>query len=95
MGRIVHSQPARNDLRDIWLWIAHDSVDAADRFLDRIDWTVRLIADRPELGEPQNDLRQGLRRFVVGRYLIFFERTSDGIRVVRILHGARQWETEF
>jgi plasmid stabilization system protein ParE len=37
MARIVRSELARTDLRDIWLYIAQDDPDAADRFLERID----------------------------------------------------------
>jgi toxin ParE1/3/4 len=95
MARIVRTALARADLRDIWLYIAQDSINAADRFLDRIDHTVRLLADNPGLGEPQEHLKQGLRRFVVGTYLIFYEPIPDGIRVVRVLHGARRWEDMF
>jgi plasmid stabilization system protein ParE len=44
MARIVRSKLARADLRDIWLYIAEDSAEAADRFLDRLDQTIRMIA---------------------------------------------------
>ncbi len=94
MSRIVRSKLARADLRDAWLYIAQDSIGAADRFLERIDQTVRMIAERPEIGESQDGLKQGLRRFVVGNYLIFYEPIVGGVRVVRVLHGARRWEDE-
>jgi toxin ParE1/3/4 len=41
---------------------------------------------------PANDLSPDLRSFVVGRYLIFDRPLSDGIEVVRVLHGARDVE---
>jgi len=40
MARIVRTTLARADLRDIWLYIAQDNIDAADRLLDRFDRTV-------------------------------------------------------
>lgn len=95
MAHIVRSKPARDDLRDIWLYIAQESVDAADRLLDRIDRTVQMLAESPALGQSQDHIRQGLRRFVVGNYLVFYEPIGGGIRVVRVLHGARRWEDEF
>jgi len=94
MARIIRTKLARADLRDIWLYIAQDSIDAADRFLDRLDRTTRVIAKNPALGQRQDQIKQGLRRFVVGRYLIFYEPIVGGIRVVRVLHGARRWEDE-
>jgi toxin ParE1/3/4 len=51
MARIVRTTLARADLRDIWLYVAQDSIDAADRFLDRIDRTIRMLAENPEIGE--------------------------------------------
>jgi toxin ParE1/3/4 len=85
MARIVRTKLARADLRDIWLYIAQNSIDAADRFLDRVDRTIRLIAQHPAIGQPQDEIKQGLRRLVVGRYLIFYEHIAGGIRVVRVL----------
>jgi len=95
MARIVRTIPARADLRDIWLYIAQDDLDAADRCLYRIDRTIRMLAENPLLGESQDDLRQDLRRFVFGNYLVFYEPLRDGIRVVRVLHGAQRWEDAF
>ncbi len=94
MSRIVRSKLARADLRDAWLYIAQDSIDAADRFLERIDRTVRMIAEHPEIGESQDELKQGLRRHVMGNHLIFYEPIFGGVRIVRVLHGARRWEDE-
>ena len=62
MARILRSKLARADLRDVWLYIAQDNIDATDRLLERIDHTVRTIAERPEIGESRDDLKQGLRR---------------------------------
>jgi toxin ParE1/3/4 len=95
MARIVRTTLARADLRDIWLYIAHDSMDAADRFLDRIDQTIQMLAENPGIGECQDELRQGLRRHVLGNYLVFYEPMRDGVRVIRVLHGAQRWEDAF
>lgn len=64
MVRITRSKPARADLREIWLYVAQDSIEAADRLLDRLDRTVHMLANNPAIGERQDDLRAGLRRFV-------------------------------
>jgi toxin ParE1/3/4 len=95
MARITRSKLARADLRDIWLYVAQNSAEAADRVLDRIHRVVEMLAENKLLGEEQNELRKGLRRFVAGNYLVFYQPTDEGIRVVRILHAARRWEDEF
>lgn len=95
MARITRSKLARADLRDIWLYIAQDNVAAADRVLDRLDRTVGMLAENRLLGQQQDQLGEGLRRFVAGNYLIFYQPLEDGIRVVRVLHAARRWDQEF
>lgn len=59
------SRLAESDLRDIWLYIAGDNVTAADRMVDRFTSAFDLLAGNPLLGEAQNHLRPGLRRFAV------------------------------
>ena len=95
MPIILRSRLARNDLRDIWLYIARDNSTAADRLLDRIDKVVSMLGENPDLGERQDHLKVGLRRFVVLHYLIFYEEIEGGIQIVRILHGARDIDDLF
>lgn len=51
MPRIVRTYPARDDLRQIWLYIAQDSVAAADRMIDRFEETLQLISQQPYMGQ--------------------------------------------
>lgn len=76
---------------DIWLYVAADNPDAADRLLDEIDETLRLLASAPDLGRSRNDIAPGLRYFPIGSYLILYEKLPDGITVVRVVHGARHF----
>ena len=89
------SSVAEEDVCDIWLYIADDNVAAADRLLDRFTRTFELLAKNPQIGQAQDHLRPGLRRFVVGNYLVFFQPCDDGLLIVRVLHAARQIEKEF
>jgi len=92
MGRIVRTRQAREDVLAIWEYIAADNETAADRLLKRIDETARRLSENSALGSPQDRFRQGLRCMPVGNYLIFYEPITDGIRILRVLHGARRWE---
>ena len=92
MARILRSLQATNDLLAIWEYIAQDDPVAASGMLSKIDKAVHLLADNPLFGEEQPQIKRGLRRFVVGSYLIFYEPIDDGIQVVRIFHGARRYE---
>ncbi|WP_439546927.1 type II toxin-antitoxin system RelE/ParE family toxin [Sandarakinorhabdus sp.] len=80
---------AEKDLLDIWRHVAADNPDAADRLLDRFDAALQMLADNPFAGSPRPELGQALRSFVVGRYVLFHAVVSDGIELVRVIHGAR------
>lgn len=91
MTRVVLTNAARQDLLDVWLYIAADKPDAADRLLDEIDETLCLLAGAPGLGRARDDIAPGLRYFPIGSYVILYEALQDGITVVRLVHGARHF----
>ncbi len=90
MTRVVLTDSAKQDQLEIWLYIAADNVDAADRLLDKIDEVLRLLSGAPGLGRARDDIAPGLRFFPIGNYVILYELLPDGITVVRLVHGARQ-----
>jgi toxin ParE1/3/4 len=47
------------DLDDIWLHIAPDNIDAADRLLDRIGRVLTMLLDNPHAGRERPELGQG------------------------------------
>lgn len=90
MARIVRSYPARDDLRQIWLYIANDNLAAADRMIDRFERNLLSLARNPLMGQAADQYRKGLRQFTVGSYVMFYEPIDGGIRLVRVLHGSRK-----
>lgn len=93
MPTIKHTAQAEEDLIDIWLYIAHDDVRAADRVLDNIEEKFLLLADQPGLGPARPDIAPDLRYSPVRRYLILYRQITDGIEIVRVVHGARDVPT--
>ena len=89
MPRIIVSPLAQADIDEIWDYIARDSSQNANRFVDRIEQRFGLLAAKPRLGVARDDLRPGLRRFGYARYLIYYRLIRGGIEVVRVVHGAR------
>ena len=89
MPIIERTARAEEDLIEIWLYIAHDDVRAADRLLDEIEGKFSLLADQPSLGPARPDIAKGLRYFPVRRYLILYREITDGVEIVRVVHGAR------
>ncbi|WP_235578386.1 type II toxin-antitoxin system RelE/ParE family toxin [Pseudorhodoferax sp. Leaf267] len=77
------------DLADIWSYIADDSEQQADLFLDMLDVRLALLATQPEMGRERPELAPRLRAFPVKRYVVFYRPMRDGIEVLRVLHSAR------
>ena len=102
MKRVVYRTPqTRIDLWQIARHIAQDNHRAAIRFLNAAEATFKQLAQSPELGslgEFQAPILQGIRRWRVNRftdYLIFYRQRSEGIEVIRVLHGARDIDAIF
>ena len=80
---------AEADIVDIWDYIAEDSLDEADRWLDRLDEKLALWATQPAMARQRDELAPGIRGFAFGRYVVVFQALPDGIDVVRVLHASR------
>jgi toxin ParE1/3/4 len=89
---IVLQPRAKADISEIWEFIAEDSDDQADAFIDLIDQNFQLLAQKSGLGRRREELAEGLRSFPVGRYVIFYLPIPGGVQIVRVLHGARDIE---
>lgn len=95
MLRIIKRPKAENDLDEIWLYIAQDSLDNADKSLDEIEETCRKLARFANMGRNRDNLHPGLQSFPVGKYLIFYLPINDGIEIVRVLHGMMDLDALF
>ena len=90
MARYVLLRRARADLRDIRDHILQDNPARAVSFVAELLDRCQLLADKPVIGRARPELRRGgLRSFPHGDYLIFYRPLSDGVQIVRVLHGAR------
>ncbi len=87
--------PARDDLDEIWDYIARGNPVAATRTVYRIRDRFEMLGRQPLLGEVCEELQPGLRSFPVRPYVIYYSVLDDEISIVRILHGARDVEQLF
>lgn len=95
MARITRRPLAAADVLEIWDYIAEVSIEQADRWVDRLDEKLGLIARQPLMGRARDELAVDIRSFPFGRYVIFHVPIEDGIDVVRVLHGARDIDPIF
>lgn len=91
MGRVIFSEIAVADLAHIFRWAATESVVAAAGIIDEIEAACLELAEFPER-YPVRAKPRGLflRRRPVGRYNIYYEATTSGVAIVRIVHSARE-----
>src|SRR5271154_4188623 len=91
--RVVLSDHATAGLRDIALFIAHDSKTRARSFVRELQAKAREIGDMPRAFPlvPRYE-HHGIRRRPFRDYLIFYRIEDHRISIVHILHGARDYE---
>jgi toxin ParE1/3/4 len=90
VGVVRYSKRAREDILDIWLWIARDNnVNLADDIAERIELRAAMLADHPELGIARPEIAPDARSLVVERWLILYRVETYGAQVVRVVDGAR------
>lgn len=89
MARIEKRPQADEDLFDIWAYLSDYDRRRADVFVDEIDAAFQRLAAHPLIGRDRPELASDLRSFRFKTHIIYYRPLSDGIEVVRILHGAR------
>ena len=87
---LIISDQAREDLTEIWLYIAANSPLAADRFVDYLHEKCNGLCSSPQIGRDRRELLPGIRCLSVKRYLIFYRVTEQSIEIARILILLRQ-----
>ena len=96
----LHITPeASQEADDIALYLEERNVSAARRFARAFEQTTEMLCRNPALGErlhadPTGQIRY---RTIAGfnNYLIFYRRVDSVLEIIRILHGARDYEQFF
>ena len=96
------SERAREDLFEIFLTIAADSPDAAERVYNAIEDRADMLISMPHLGVRRPDISTDARALVQGSYLILYRTIPDvhmgevdEIEIVSIVHGQRDLSRVF
>ena len=92
---------AENDAREIESYIADDNPMAARCFRAAFEETAELLLRMPRIGSMRVSDKPALKDIRVvpvkdfERYFIFYRSVIEGIEVVRVLHGARDYASLF
>jgi|SRR5688500_11551584 toxin ParE1/3/4 len=90
--KVRYAPLARVDLREIGLRIAADNLPRSITFVEELVDRCASLAWQPERF-PRVEQVQGvpLHKMTHGKYLVLYAITADSVRVLRIVHGARDW----
>jgi len=93
LSSIVITPRARRDITSIWRYIAENSIRHADLVEDAIVRTCLSLGQMTEIGHVRPDLTNRKILFVAvqdyDRYTVAYSAATDVVRILRVLHGAR------
>jgi len=70
VSRVTFTERAREDLINIWLYVAAQNSEAvADRIYHSIQHSRRLLTDHPQLGRARPEILPEARSLVIERWL--------------------------
>lgn len=88
--KLVWTRPASIDRQEIREYIAQDNPAAALALDELFSEKAGRLADHPHLGRPGRVT--GTRELVAHQnYIIIYDVAGDTVRLLRVLHAARQW----
>ena len=88
---LLVSARAKRDLDDIWYEVAvgSGSTDRADAQVEAISQILRLLGQYPRLGRERPDLREGLRSFPSGSYIVLYKVDDSTAKILHVLPAMR------
>ena len=95
MPRVVRTRLAYTDILEIALHVRRDNPKAADQLLDTFEAKLRVLARVPGMGASRAWIGRDVRSFPVGQYVLFYRPRSDGIQLLRVVHGKRDLQRIF
>lgn len=93
--KIVWTEPARRDLREIFEYIANENPNAARRLLGEIKEQALILIDNPQIGRAGRV--EGTRELVLSgtNYILPYRAKGKQIQILAVFHGARKWPDSF
>ncbi len=85
---VVYSRRAAAEVEEITAFLAEHSQPAAQRFSEAIGRAEQQLAEFPNSGAP--GLRPGVRRLIVGDYIVSYRRRAADVEVFAVRHARRR-----
>jgi toxin ParE1/3/4 len=91
--KIVWTEPAVEDLRELHAYIARDSEMYASGFVERIILAAERLVDHPRVGRVVTETNdENIRELLFQRYRIIYRVKDDCVEMLSVIHGARDLE---
>lgn len=95
MPKYIITREADEDINEILAYIASDNYNAALSVYDRLIDVFEMLSDNSIAGRERPELKEDIRSFPQGNYLIFYRPWAGKIAIVRVIHGARDLDEIF
>lgn len=95
MSRYVINSLASQDLNEIANYFVENNVEAGERFFRSFDRKCQQLAAFPNSGKSFAAIRPNLRGLSLEGYIIFYRILDDGVEILRVVSGRRDFPTLF
>jgi len=90
--KILWTQLALFDLDQAYNYISNTSPNRANDIIDRIEQSVTLLQQFPQMGRPGKI--PGTKELVIPQtpFILPYRITETTIEILAVIHGAQQWD---
>ncbi len=95
MSRYVINVLASQDLNEIADYFAEINIETGEQFFKAFNWKCQQLVTFPNSGKSYTAIRFGLRGLSLEGYIIFYRILDDGIEILRVVSGRRDFPSLF
>jgi len=91
---VIWSIPARNDLKQIYDYIAKDSKYYATNVAQDMVSKAESLSEFPEIGRVVPEIGdENVRELIIYSYRLIYEVVPNGVQILAIIHGKRDFSS--
>jgi toxin ParE1/3/4 len=95
MSRYLINVLASKDLNEIADYFAENNLEAGEHFFSAFNRKCKQLVAFPNSGKSYAEIRPDLRGLSLEGYVIFYRILEDGIEILRVVSGRRNFPTVF
>jgi toxin ParE1/3/4 len=95
MSRYVINILASRDLNEIADYFAENNLEAGERFFRAVNRKCQQLVAFPNSGKSYAEIRSDLRGIALEGYVIFYRVLDEGIEILRVVSGRRNFPSLF